>query len=488
MERLRGRGAVIVAALAAVLGLWARWRVLGSVQGTLNADEAYTGLQAMAILDGDRPVVIRGAAYTGVVDAYVLAPIHAVFGAHPAMLKVYSSLLWGVAAVTLGLVARRLGLRDSLAVMCAWAVWIGSGSMIVLSTRAYLSYGSGLLAVSLAILVAVGIVSRDRADVRTSGLFGAVVGLAVFLHPMFLTVLVPLSGVVSWRHRRDWRSWWMPAGLAAIAMNLPFLIWNARNDWPSLTQPVEASDTWGDRLTRFFTGLVPRSLGLMGEGGGWVVPGAIAALVIIAVVALAVVGISVAVWQRSMVLLLVVVPVLVCWPLMATLANLSFVADSRYAVIYLPFLALTVAIGAEHLAALVSTSVRRAGVVVVPAALLAVTVVPWLHSEAPATPDANGLANAVAEALDEASVARLSGHYWGVLPVEYASDGRIVTAVNGNPYVVRLPESQRLVEGADPGRVARLHLAGSEPTLPLAADTYRVTEVGPYRLYIPVDG
>jgi hypothetical protein len=44
------------------------------------------------------------------------------------------------------------------------------------------------------------------------------------------------------------------------------------------------------------------------------------------------------------------------------------------------------------------------------------------------------------------------------------------------------------VEGADPGRVARLHLAGSEPTLPLAADIYRVTEVGPYRLYIPVDG
>ena len=34
----------------------------------------------------------------------------------------------------------------------------------------------------------------------------------------------------------------------------------------------------------------------------------------------------------------VVVPVLVCWPLMAMLANLSFVADSRYALIYLPFL------------------------------------------------------------------------------------------------------------------------------------------------------
>lgn len=488
MDRPRGKGTSVVAALALAIGLWARWRVLGSVQGTLNADEAYTGLQAMAILDGDRPVVIRGAAYTGVVDAYVLAPIHAVFGAHPAMLKVYSSLLWGVAAVTVGLAARRLGLRGSLAVMCAWAVWIGSGSLIVLSTRAYLSYGSGLAAVSLAILVAIGIVSRERTDARTAALFGGVAGLAVFLHPMFLTVLVPLSAVASWRHRRDWRAWWLPAGLAAIAVNLPFLIWNARNNWPSLTQPIEASDTWGDRLARFFTGLVPRSLGLMGEGGTWVVPGLVAGLVIIAVVALALVGISVAVRQRFLALSVVVVPVLVCWPLMATLANLSFVADSRYAVIYLPFLALTVAIGAEHLAARVPTSLRRVGPVVVPVVLVAITVVPWIRSQAPATPDADGVAHAVIDALDEASIARLSGHYWGVLPVQYASDGRIVTAVSGNPYVVRLPESQQLVENSDPGRVAHLHPVGSEPTLPLTADAYRVTEVGPYRLYIPIDG
>ncbi len=484
----RGRGTAIGGALVLLVGLWARWRVLGSVQGTLNADEAYTGLQAMAIRDGDLPVVIRGAAYTGVVDAYVLAPIHAVLGAHPVMLKVYSSLLWGVAAVIVGLAARRLGLRDAIALVCVGGIWVGSGPLVVLSTRAYLSYGSGLLAVSLAILIAIDIASRDRSDARASALFGGVAGLAVFLHPMFLTVLVPLSAVTSWRHRRDWRAWWLPAGLAAVAVNLPFLIWNARNDWPSLSQPIEASDTWGDRLTRFFTGLVPRSLGLMGEGRGWVVPGAIAALVIIAVVALALVGISAAVRQRSMVLSVVVVPVLVCWPLMAMLANLSFVADSRYAVIYLPFLVLSVAIGAEHLAARVPAPLRRMGPVVVPVALVAITVPPWLHSQAPATPDADGVARTVIDALDEATITRLSGHYWGVLPVQYASDGRIVTAVSGNPYVVRLPESQRIVENADPGRLAHLHPASADPSLPLAADAYRVTEVGGYRLYIPVDG
>jgi hypothetical protein len=233
---------------------------------------------------------------------------------------------------------------------------------------------------------------------------------------------------------------------------------------------------------------VPRSLGLMGEGGGWVVPGAIAALVIIAVVALALVGISAAVRQRSMVLSVVVVPVLVCWPLMAMLANLSFVADSRYAVIYLPFLVLSVAIGAEHLASRGPGPLRRMGPVVVPVALVAITVAPWLRSRAPATPDADGVARTVIDALDEASVTRLSGHYWGVLPVQYASDGRIVTAVSGNPYVVRLPESQRVVENADPGSLAHLHPASADPSLPLAADAYRVTEVGAYRLYIPVDG
>ena len=116
MERVRGTA--IGGALVLLVGLWARWRVLGSVQGTLNADEAYTGLQAMAIRDGDLPVVIRGAAYTGVVDAYVLAPIHAALGAHPVMLKVYSSPLRSSRTRSFG---RPMIARDAVTTTGRWS-------------------------------------------------------------------------------------------------------------------------------------------------------------------------------------------------------------------------------------------------------------------------------------------------------------------------------------------------------------------------------
>ncbi|MGA0311438.1 MAG: hypothetical protein ACO3N4_00065 [Ilumatobacteraceae bacterium] len=480
----------VLVTLAVILGLWARWRVLGSVQGTLNADEAYTGLQAMAILDGDLPVVIRGAAYTGTLDAYVLAPLHALFGAHPTMLKAYTSLLWAVAAIVMWASARSLGLGSAPAVMCAWAVWLAPGPLLVLSTRAYVSYGSGLLLVALSMLLVIGSLNRESPDIARSAGIGAVAGLAFFAHPMFVTVLAPMLLVVALRYRRAWTRWWLPAVTGAVVVNLPFLVWNARNGWPSLDQPVAASDSWIERLARFLTGLIPRSLGLMGEGGSWVVSRALSLLILAFVALVALTGVFSAVRSRRPATLAVVVPVLLCWPAMASLSNLSFVADSRYAVIYLPFLVMTLAVGADRLASRLPGTARVAGSVAVPVLMFAVTVVPWLRSQAPATDDPNGLADSVVVMLDEASITRLSGHYWAVLPVEYISDGEIRTAVSGDPFVVRLPESQQIAEASDPGRLAHIHPAGVDVTalLPLPVDRYRVAEVGTLRLYIPSDG
>ena len=94
------------------------------------------------------------------------------------------------------------------------------------------------------------------------------------------------------------------------------------------------------------------------------------------------------------------------------------------------------------------------------------------------------------DVLNEESITRLSGHYWAVLPVEYLSDGEIRTAVSGDPFVIRLPESQQIAEAADPGRLAHIHPAGVDVAalLPLPVDRYRVAEVGALRLYIPSDG
>ena len=56
-SRLLTAGVVVVG----IFGLLMRLHLLRTPAGMLNADEAYTGLQSLAILRGDLPVVIRGA-------------------------------------------------------------------------------------------------------------------------------------------------------------------------------------------------------------------------------------------------------------------------------------------------------------------------------------------------------------------------------------------------------------------------------------------
>ena len=87
--RRRWRAVVVAGVVVAVAlaGVVARWLILRSSLGALNADEAYTGVQAFEILDGHLPIVIGGTVYTAVVESYVYAPIAALFGAHILHLK-----------------------------------------------------------------------------------------------------------------------------------------------------------------------------------------------------------------------------------------------------------------------------------------------------------------------------------------------------------------------------------------------------------------
>jgi hypothetical protein len=76
-------GAVIVW----LFGLLIRVHLLRTPLGSLNADEAYTGLQAMSILNGELPVIMGGAGYTAIFDSYFFVPFVWIFGAHVVPLK-----------------------------------------------------------------------------------------------------------------------------------------------------------------------------------------------------------------------------------------------------------------------------------------------------------------------------------------------------------------------------------------------------------------
>ena len=194
-NRLLAIGAIVVG----LFGLMMRLHLLRTPAGALNADEAYTGLQSLAILRGDLPIVIRGAGYTAVLDSYFFAPFVWIFGAHVVPLKLLSSLWWSGAAVLMYVLAKHFVGR-TWGLLAASMVWVAPGALMLLSTRAYEAYGLGLLVSLLTAFATTQIVKDPELPRRWVMIAGAGAGLAFYLHPMFIAAALPMMLVPCWIH------------------------------------------------------------------------------------------------------------------------------------------------------------------------------------------------------------------------------------------------------------------------------------------------
>lgn len=475
---------VVIFVVGIVIRLW----VINTTRGTLSADEAYTGLQSAAILDGHFPIVIPGLVYTSPFDSYLMTPLTALFGQHVLILKLFPSLAWGAAACLLVAVVRRMS-SDRAAWLSGAMLWLAPGALAVISTRAYQSYASGMatvVAATLAVVLVIELPHADDAGVPIhwrSARAGFLAGFAFYLHPMFLAVLLPLMVVPCWHYRRRLREWWLPMAGAALLANAPFLAWNARNDWPSLSQPAAATDRPVDRLTRFGTGLVERAYGVMTQDGSFVFGKPLSIVLLLALAALAVFG-STQLWRSNRRLWpIVVAPLTIGWGIMALFTNTAYVLDGRYAIITFPFVIMAVAIGADRL---VSSGRWKAHLAA--AAWVVVFSGPFLMQDTGTDlRDPNAPFRNVAALLESKGISRLSGFYWWVLPVELVSDQQIRVSVASNPYVVLLPYTQRLVQSTPPEQVAFLFSVEGEDTaqLRMSADQYDRVVVEGIVLYIP---
>lgn len=481
---------VVAAAAALVAGLLLRGWVWRSPFGALNADEAYTGLQAAEITGGRIPIVIQGSTYSAVFESYALAPMIAVFGQHVWLLKAVPVVIWGLASAAMCVAARPFAGRAGAAVAGA-LLWLAPGAMLVVSTRAYVGYALGMALVIVTLWACARALGVDQPDARIAAIVGAAAGLTFYVHPMYLAAIVPMLVTPCVVHRRSLRSWWAPAAIAAIAVNGPFLAWNARNGWPSLEQPVDDAEGPLPRCARFFTGLLPRAFGMRGSGGAWTLGAPLGITICLFIGAVVVWG----AWslvraggrQRTLGLL-VVAPLLACWPLMALLANLSFVDDARYAVIPLPFLVLAVARAAADAVRAMPERLHawaRPAVVVV---WVAIASIPFLRHDLGADlRDPNAATAAIIDELSARGVDRIAGYYWLVLPIEYQSDREIRSAVAGHPFIVRVPSSQRLVEQTPAERVAFVFDPGTDNPLVLwmPVESYERVEVAGAIMYVP---
>ena len=476
-------GVVVAVALAGVV---ARWLILRSSLGALNADEAYTGVQAFEILDGHLPVVIGGTVYTAVVESYVYAPIAALFGAHILHLKLVAVAFWAIAALVVLAIGSELAGRRAGAIAAA-LVWITPGALLTVSTNAYESYGSGMATTVVAFYLSRRLCDGPAPSWRGPAAVGIVAGLGFWMHPMYLTTLVPMLSVVLWVHRRRLVVWTgiVVGGVVGCA---PFLLWNARNGWPSLDDRPEAAGSYTDRLRTFVTDLLPRSLGLRDSQLEWMLGPALGITLYCLFLAAVVVGLVVQYRHSrrpSRVLLPVVVVAVL--PLMGLFSPLIYSLDGRYGIIAFPFLALSVGIAIDELA----RRIPRVGAVAVPVVAVLIWVGGYLapHLEL-VLDETDGNPNAdteeVVELLQRSGIEFVSGSFWRVHPVEFVADDTIVGGVSpGHP--VRFSNRQRAVEAAAPEDVAFVFQTSDEDPGALRGpvEDYERTQIGDTVLYIP---
>ena len=491
-----------------VLGIAIRVWVLRRTGSQLNSDEAYSGLQSLAILAGDTPIVIRGIGYTGVVDSYLLAPFLWIFGPSLTILKAYSSVFWAISSVLIFMFVRRMELakhlkisNDLLASTCASFIWLSSGSMMLLSTKAYQSYGLILLFSVIVFIGTFNVLRTRQLEIRKVLIVGASCGFAIFLHPISMVYVLPALIAPCFVFRNQVRKWWIPLAASALFVNIPFLVWNVKNGWLSLSEPSPAVDSYFDRLTRFFSGLIPRALGLMNTGGTWTF-GFTAKIVYVLFWALVVLGLARFLKMKTLGVHFLLITILT-WPLLASFSTTWFVNDGRYAIVGFPFLILAFSVGLQVVFGFFRStfSSSRFALVILVFAWLVVFVAPWLSSNSGVSvSDPNAGAQQIIEVIETEGFNYAAGNYWLVQPIEYLSGGQIHVAVAGHPWGVRFPwrpkipwgvlfpERQAEVMAAYPSDVAYVFLPGDEQVgaLRLPVEEYERREVGGAVLYLPL--
>ena len=155
-----------------------------------------------------------------------------------------------------------------------------------------------------------------------------------------------------------------------------------------------------------------------------------------------------------------------------------------------PFPLMAIALGAAGSSLLKSWSRQRATLALAGMVVLwvALTTLPFLDGQNVTLADnPNAWQERVIARLHELDIDHLAGYYWFVLPIEYRTDQQIRTAIAGNPYVIRFPESQRMVETARPETVAFLFPPGEQDPswFYMSLDNYRQEDFGGMILYVP---
>ena len=475
-------GKLLLACLPAVAaGLLIRVWLLRTSLSALNADEAITGLQAFDVLRGQFRLVVAGNEYGSTTETYLFAPFLAFWtGVWP--LRILPIVLSVVAGYALYRLARPIFGRVPAAVL-ALIGWTTSGAMTLMLMRSYMGYPTGLIAQVVALALACHAMRTEEKLARTAFLAGLAAGFAVWSHPVFGTVaLLALIAPTLYRWRAVGR-WWLPLAAGGVLGVSPWLIFMAENGWPKSATPTVLT-SYSERLTNFFTELLPRAFGLRTPDGDWVGTGLLALVVAAVLIIAAMIGMVLLVVLRGVQTVPILVAGVLAFPLLAMFAPLGFVSDARYAMPFLP--QLLMGLGAWLL--LIPDRIRNSPwlVITVPTLWALLLSVPVTHQQVGwQWRDPNANAEQLVSELESRQIPYIAGDYWCAYLADYLASGRLEAAVDGP---VRLADENATVNAADPSQVAYVYYYDFDgtPNLRMPADRYELVRVGIYDLYVPV--
>jgi hypothetical protein len=263
----------------------------------------------------------------------------------------------------------------------------------------------------------------------------------------------------------------------------PLIAFNAANDWSGLHSPPQPHFTYLERLRLTITGLLPRSLGIRLRNGDWTF-GRGLAVVTMAVLLGACIWASAISWRRYPMARPVIVLALVNVLAIAAFSTSWYTADARYAISFVPVLAIT-------FGAAITEAARRSGRPVVVPALSCLAIIGLLvplyreGSFATATPNAD--IDVIVDEVRAMGFRCAVGDYWSTYRIEYLADGRFHASATP-PFPVRLT---RLYEEIidEPGRYVRIAPIGSPFDEQYSADmgdTWRRVEIAGTAVFVPM--
>jgi hypothetical protein len=262
---MNGRRFWIALMIALLIGLALRAGLVVASGWRIDYDEAMVGLTALRVMRGEHSAYLPAQASLGAGEAYLLAPLFAIFGANVAVFRAYSLACAGALIALTGLIGRAaFGTRvGALAALLA-AVAPPYTLVVTLKTwgatvETMLLGGAVLLAVHYAVTA-----ESPRARRGWMALAGGAAGASFWMAWLGFYYLIPAGLVMLWRGRanlRDWRAL-VVAGMAFAVTSAPFWTFNAANDWPTITQVVNDNRMTPDEIAavgdHFVRALLPQ--------------------------------------------------------------------------------------------------------------------------------------------------------------------------------------------------------------------------------------